>query len=564
MNDSSAQPPTPLKGIDRSLQELSEGASGLCESSLTERIQLAKSCLENIGELFPDWVKKGCTAKRSGETRAGRAEDLLTGPLTTMRFLQLVIGTLRDLEKGGRPRLPGSPKVVKGQLRVPVFPSRQLFDSVIFRGLRAETWLDESVAQDDLFCDSAKRSSRSVPSTPHVELVLGAGNVSSIPVTDALTKIFQEDHVVLLKMNPVNDYLGPLLEKALDPLVKKNWLRFVYGGIEQGDYAVRHDLVDSVHITGAATSHDAIVWGSDPAEQKHRKENKTPLVEKPVTSELGNVTPWLILPGNYSRSQLHAQAESLAASIANNASFNCIATKMIVTWEGWAQRDEFLDMLEAILEATPTRYAYYPGAPERFARFSGKSSDDYPDGHFPWTLRKNVTLENEPHLFVEESFVCVVGETSLEAESEVAFATRAADFMNEQLAGTLAAGITVAPEWEKRFSAELDQLLRALRFGTIGLNQWPGIAFGLMSPPWGGFPGATLDDVQSGIGSVHNTYLLRKPEKTIVRAPLNLKPKPVWFSTHRCPDIVAEKLCRLYAAPSILRLPGLFWSALRG
>ncbi|MFT6577531.1 MAG: hypothetical protein ACJA16_005748 [Akkermansiaceae bacterium] len=136
--------------------------------------------------------------------------------------------------------------------------------------------------------------------------------------------------------------------------------------------------------------------------------------------------------------------------------------------------------------------------------------------------------------------------------------------MNDQLVGTLAAGITVALEWEKQYAEEFDQLLRTLRFGTIGLNQWPGIAFGLMSPPWGGFPGATLADVQSGIGLVHNTYLLRKPEKTIVRAPLNLRPKPVWFSTHRCPEAVAQKLCRLYADPSVLRLPRLFASALRG
>jgi hypothetical protein len=557
MNNSSAQLPTPLDEIDRSLRQLCEGAPELCESSLSERIQLAKGCLKNIGELFPAWVEKGCSAKRSGDTAAGRAEDLLTGPMTTMRFLHLVIGTLEDLKKTGKPKLPKEPKVVFGQLRVPVFPSRLLFDSLIFRGLTAETWLDESVTRDDLFCEL-------IPSSPHVELVLGAGNVSSIPVTDALTKIFQEDHVVLLKMNPVNDYLGPILEKILQPLVQKNWLRFIYGGIEQGDHAVHHEAVDSIHITGAAASHDAIVWGRDPDERDERKASQRPLVKKPVTSELGNVTPWLILPGKYSSSQLHAQAESLAASIANNASFNCIATKMIVTWDGWPQREEFLELLQSILDATPPRYAYYPGAAERFARFSGQSSEDYPNGHFPWILRRNVSLEDEPHLFQEESFVCVVGETMLQAESEVEFAERAASFMNDQLVGTLAAGITVALEWEKQYAEEFDQLLRTLRFGTIGLNQWPGIAFGLMSPPWGGFPGATLADVQSGIGLVHNTYLLRKPEKTIVRAPLNLRPKPVWFSTHRCPEAVAQKLCRLYADPSVLRLPRLFASALRG
>ena len=44
-------------------------------------------------------------------------------------------------------------------------------------------------------------------------LVLGAGNVSSIPATDTISKVFQEGQVVLLKMNPVNEYLGPIFER---------------------------------------------------------------------------------------------------------------------------------------------------------------------------------------------------------------------------------------------------------------------------------------------------------------------------------------------------------------
>ena len=45
---------------------------------------------------------------------------------------------------------------------------------------------------------------------PHggVALVLGAGNVNSIPPLDALYRLIARGQVVLLKMNPVNDYLG--------------------------------------------------------------------------------------------------------------------------------------------------------------------------------------------------------------------------------------------------------------------------------------------------------------------------------------------------------------------
>ena len=76
--------------------------------------------------------------------------------------------------------------------------------------------------------------------------------------------------------------------------------------------------------------------------------------------------------------------------------------------------------------------------------------------------------------------------------------------------------------------------------------------------------GADLADVQSGIGFVHNTCLLDRPQKTILRAPLAMFPKPSWFSTHRRPEALAWKLCDLYCQPSIWKLPGLFNQALRG
>jgi hypothetical protein len=50
--------------------------------------------------------------------------------------------------------------------------------------------------------------------------VLGAGNVSSIGPMDALYELFAKDHVVLLKLNPVNEHLGPMVARgdaAADP-----------------------------------------------------------------------------------------------------------------------------------------------------------------------------------------------------------------------------------------------------------------------------------------------------------------------------------------------------------
>ena len=53
---------------------------------------------------------------------------------------------------------------------------------------------------------------KSPPEQGAVALVLGAGNIAAIPVLDMLHKLFLEGQVCILKMNPVNDYLGPIFE----------------------------------------------------------------------------------------------------------------------------------------------------------------------------------------------------------------------------------------------------------------------------------------------------------------------------------------------------------------
>jgi hypothetical protein len=42
----------------------------------------------------------------------------------------------------------------------------------------------------------------------------GAGNQLPVVALDILHMLFAEDHVVLTKMNPVNEYYGPLLKRV--------------------------------------------------------------------------------------------------------------------------------------------------------------------------------------------------------------------------------------------------------------------------------------------------------------------------------------------------------------
>jgi acyl-CoA reductase-like NAD-dependent aldehyde dehydrogenase len=557
---------TPREVIDRCVNDLAEAKDRWRDTPLVKRIELARACLDGAITASDRWIADACRAKGIEPGTPLEGEETAAGPLATVRYLALLIRSLEDMERSGLVRLPGRVTTLKnGQVSVQVFPTRGLYDSVLFAGFRADVWMQPGVTRENLLQHIACYvKPGTVPSG--IALVLGAGNVSSIPPTDAFTKLFQEGKVVLLKMNPVNEYLGGIFAQAFAPLIEAGLLRIIYGGSEVGTYAVEHPLVDEVHITGSVYSHETIVWGPPGPERDRRKAEGAVLLEKRITSELGNVTPWIVVPGPYSERELDFQAENVAAMITNNASFNCIATKVIVTSRAWPDRQRFLDKIEAVLARIPRRRAYYPGAEERFARFTGRKPEAGPQGTLPWTLVRDVNSARDPQYFEEESFVCVCAETALDAATPEEFLERVPAFVNDKLWGNLGAGLMIHPKLRRQPGNEQrfwDAIAR-LRFGTIGINHWPAISYALMCTPWGGFPEGTLEDPKSGLGWVHNTYLLDAAQKTIVEGPLTMMPKPFWFPTHRTANILARKTLDLTYRPSWLKLPGLMLPALRG
>jgi len=106
-----------------------------------------------------------------------------------------------------------------------------------------------------------------------------------------LTKLFGEGKVVVLKANPVNDYLVPYWERAMAVLIEGGFLRIVSGGAQVGAYLTNHESVSDIHVTGSDKTHDAIVFGVGPEGQR-RKANNDPLITKPVSCELATFRPW--------------------------------------------------------------------------------------------------------------------------------------------------------------------------------------------------------------------------------------------------------------------------------
>ncbi|MCH2212136.1 MAG: aldehyde dehydrogenase family protein [Fuerstiella sp.] len=546
---------TASKSAVKVLEELA--AQPAKQISVDNRIRLCRECVERVVQSAAEWVQLESEAK--GLSDGERSEAVLSGPAVVLRQLQLSIQTLSRIQVTGTPILPGAVRrTATGQLAVPVFPTAGFFDSLTFTGLTAEVHMQPDTADHQLHGDLLKQLNR-LPEDG-ITLVLGAGNVSSIPATDTLNRVIFDGRRVLLKLNPVNDYLEHVFRDVMRPFISAGLLRIVTGGGEMGATLARNDRVTEIHVTGSVMTHEAIVWGTKPGESRP----DTPVTDKCVTSELGNVTPWIVVPGRYTKKQLTSQAQHLAASITNNASFNCIATKVIVTSRQWSQRDQFLYLLQKALDETPTRKPYYPGATDRYIRFAAVEDPLDADGHLPWKLLVDQKPLERPELFNEESFVCVCTETTLDEPDAKKFLEAVAAFVNDQLYGTLSASITLPNSLQRSEPAWLERTIGSMRYGSVCLNQWSGLAYGLISTPWGAWPGSTYEDVQSGIGSVHNTYLLANHEKSVLRGPLVNSPKPIWFPSHRKAESVSWKLLELYHRPRLLRLPGLATAAWTG
>jgi acyl-CoA reductase-like NAD-dependent aldehyde dehydrogenase len=554
--------------VDRACADLQAAKEAWAATALSERIEIAARCLDGVAEAATEWVAAACLAKGIDADSPVAGEEIANGPLAVARYLRLLKDTLRWLQQTGTVRLPAAPREgPSGQLLIPVLPCAGMYDSILFRGFTAQVWMQSHVTRDNLRDYVATHYRDGIKRPASVSLVLGAGNVSSIAACDVFYKLFHHGQVVLLKMNPVNDYLGDIFSRAFRPLFGGGFLRIVYGGAEVGGYAAQHPAIDDVHITGSIHTHESIVWGSDAGERERRKAAADPLLKKPITSELGNVTPWIVVPGPYTYHELDFQAENLAASIVNNASFNCIATKLIITHRGWPAREKFLDKVQAILDRTPPRAAYYPGAQERFRRFAPAGLMREPNGQvaLPWTIVRDVSPVDDSPYFREESFVCVTAETALDADSAEDFLDAVPDFCNERVFGTLGATLVVHPKFRRAAGneARLWRAVERLRYGTVTINHWSALGYALMSAPWGGYPGGTLHDPASGIGWVHNTFMLDGVEKTVLEGPLTVWPKPFWFPTNRAADRIGWQVLRLYQSTSILKLPQLFWTALR-
>ena len=571
-NDSQQIDPSLAAELDSAVDTLYQHRDNWIQTSVEERVQILQEIKDELAPVAEDWANEAAQQKKIGDSHLA-GEEWVSGPYAVMAACNHLMHTLSEME--GKAYLKGFPirRTTSGQQAVKVTP-HSFWDHLLLSGIKAEVWMKPGVSAADISSQAAP-----VYNTPaseqlgKVALVLGAGNIAAIAPLDCFQKLFAENQVVILKMNPVNDYLAKHLEKCLKPLIKRGVLRIVKGGVNVGAYLCTHDKIDDIHITGAAASHDIIVWGQG-QQAIENKQQGTPVNTKHVTSELGNVSPTIVVPGPWSSADLKFQAEHIATQKMHNAGHNCVALQVLIMPEGWSKSEALMKCVDTALQSYGTRETYYPKSTEKLDAFCNQLSTPRSAD----TSQPCEVVEMNGEWFEQnEVFAPAMSVHNIDEQDPAAYLRQAIDYANTNLYGTLGANILIHP---KTISAigekEFEAIIAELRYGGIAINAWSGLSFLMPICPWGAFPGHTLEDVQSGIGVVHNTLLLEGIERCVVTAPFKPFPrnllsfgtsllgKPPWFISNKRSRILGELLTDFQYKPSLLKLPRLFYHALLG
>ena len=371
-----------------------------------------------------------------------------------------------------------------------------------------------------------------------ISVVLGAGNQSFICIMDTLQCLFVHPcKPVLIKHHPLRPFLYDLCNQILQPLISRGYVQQMLDeGLELNEAILNQSEVTHIHITGSLRTVEAIQ-----STLSTIRSPNAPAVA--ISSELGNVTPVIISPGQYTPRELRNAAKICVTSKKMYAGSNCLATQALILPQDWEQKAEFRSILMEELRTTPTDPAYYPGSGERCKamafhyknlgerrmieldapRSFDAGDDDSFDEWFvnPYVVECGVpeTDSYDGHALQNEAFGPLLGIVELPGgghdTTKDYLLNTAIPFLNqkENIYGSLCCSL-IYPKCENK--QVTDMAIARLRYGTVAINTLT--AFGYLTVPFGGRWGAhTLDLTgHSGRGFLGNALNVSNVDKTVI------------------------------------------------
>ena len=387
----STPPPSTARRLDEAVARAREGAAKLLTLSLDERVALARAMQVGYLAIAREIVHAACAAKAIPLGTPLEGEEWTLGPWFVVRQLRLLQQSLLSLKRTGNTPVGELGRTADGRLTVQVFPAGRDRRHAL---QRASGWM--SICEHGVGRARADRLPRPA-STRRSRTTAGwcwcwaPATSTESPSMDVLTKIFNEGKACVLKMNPVNAYLGPFLERALRrrhparatsrwSMVARRraptwpgtpeWTRFI--------------------SPGRTATYDTIVWGPPGPEREARKRDEPPRPHQAGDGRAGRRRAGARGAGSLLRRRSWpsrrrtwpAASPSTPASTATPTAWSCSPAA------GPGARSSSAGCRNAFGRAAD-RLAYYPGARERLERFAagrGTRIGGRAEGALPWTL----------------------------------------------------------------------------------------------------------------------------------------------------------------------------------
>ena len=540
--------------LDRNINRLRIHSVEFAALPNEELIELLEKTIENIQGIAYYWATLSAEKKQILQKHK-EGEEWLGGPfvsiLTTQYYIEYLKGNSQLNEDNFNPNTNS----------YKVFPNK-FIESLTFPLLNAEIRFNKSMSFKQI--EEFRGFNQRIGQSDNVTLVLGAGNVSSIPFLDTLFHLVAKRSSILLKLNPVNDYLLPVFEKVFAEFIERGFISVVNGNLNTSRYLTKHRSIDAIHLTGSNYTYENIVYDRNLTDKERSLSNIPKVNKKPIFSELGNVTPIIIHPGKWSNSELKFQARKIATAKLNNSGFNCIAAQVIVLPKGWRSTEKLKKYIKFYLNKIGDTTSYYPGAHESLDNLKTNGNYELVNESSCSTPFMTADLDVDEKYSSSEVWNTTLYFKELEYADNDSFADISTTYVNNELWGNLGASVLIKGSKKKQNKHVVDKYKDNLNYGTVAINEWSAIAFIIPTMPWGGFPGNKDNDIQSGQGYVHNAYFFESPLKGIVETNFRFSRfiDPPWFVNNKKAHRLFKNLTYYQADNSKINFIKLIFSTL--
>ena len=498
------------------------------EYNSINNLQLAsmlEETISNIKEVSFFWATI-CSDNKGTTKTPAEGEEWLGGPFASVLATQYYIKSLTNDDDLSEKKYNSEENSYK------VFPNN-FIERITFPFIDAKVIFNKSMSFDDI--NKYRGFSKRYDIDPSITLVLGAGNFSSIPYLDVLYHLITRKSVILLKLNPVNEYLKPVFEKVFQNFIERGYIIVTTGNIDESKYMATHPGINHIHLTGSDKTFEDIVYGRELTEKERKSKSLSKINNKPITSELGNVTPIIIHPGKWSTSDIKYQARKIVTAKLNNNGFNCIAAQVVVLPDGWGQTETLIKYVKHYMSKAKERKAYYPESIERLEKLEKDKGYERVNALSCVTPHLTREIKAYSKFEIDEVWSSTIYFKKIEYTSVEDFAKKAIDYCNDELWGNLGVSVIIK-DHDRKFNKHITNLyVDKLNYGTVAVNEWAAIGYIIPQLPWGGFPGNRDNDIQSGQSVVHNSMLFESPLKGVVNTKFRISRiiDPPWFVTNK-------------------------------